>query len=241
MSSVSHAESAAAVAEAKSASGFLRSRLGSLLAVVPLAFWTVNHLWNNLAAFSGAEAWQASVTTYAHPAAQFLTAIVVLLPLVLHMVWGIGRILTSRPNNVRYTYFANLKYALQRLSAIGVMLFLGAHLWLAMLHPRFVEGQPEPFADISHEMHREQTRARQNRVGRDCAVFHFARDVVGSCLRALSSGRRDSVISATSAFFDVGKSAHVSFCDRLDRRDCADRHRLLIVIARREWPADALV
>ena len=58
----------------------MRSRLGSLLAVVPLAFWTVNHLWNNLAAFSGAEAWQANVTTYAHPAAQFLTAIVVLLP-----------------------------------------------------------------------------------------------------------------------------------------------------------------
>lgn len=153
MSSVSHAESAAELAEAKSAAGFMRSRLGSLLAVVPLAFWTVNHLWNNLAAFSGAEAWQANVTTYAHPAAQFLTAIVVLLPLVLHMVWGVGRLLTSRPNNVKYTYFTNLKYALQRLSAIGVMLFLGAHLWLAMLKPRFTEGGPEPFSDISHEMH----------------------------------------------------------------------------------------
>jgi succinate dehydrogenase / fumarate reductase, cytochrome b subunit len=42
---------------------------------------------------------------------------------------------------------------LQRLSAIGLLLFLGAHLWLAMLHPRLTTGRPEPFSDISHEMH----------------------------------------------------------------------------------------
>lgn len=153
MSSASHAEGSAAAAEARTAAGFLRSRLGSILAVFPLSVWTVNHLWNNLAAFNGADAWQASVTTYAHPVAQLTTAIIVLLPLVLHMVWGIGRLLTARPNNIRYTNFTNFKYALQRLSAIGVMLFLGAHLWLAMLHPRLVEGAPEAFSDISHEMH----------------------------------------------------------------------------------------
>ncbi|MGH7286117.1 MAG: succinate dehydrogenase [Polyangiaceae bacterium] len=131
----------------------MRSRLGSFLAVFPLAVWTVNHLWNNLAAFRGASEWEAAVTQYPHPVAQLATAIVVLLPLVLHTVWGVGRLLTSRPNNVKYTYYGNLKYMLQRLTAIGVLLFLGAHLWLAMLQPRFVQGGPEPFSDISHEMH----------------------------------------------------------------------------------------
>ncbi len=132
--------------------GFLRARLGSFLALVPLAVWTFIHVWNNLSAFSGPEAWQASVTTYSHPIAQLVTAVVVLLPLVLHSVWGLGRLLTSRPNNVRYGYVANLKYLLQRLSAVGVLLFLGAHLWLAMLKPRFMEGHAEAFADIAHEM-----------------------------------------------------------------------------------------
>jgi succinate dehydrogenase / fumarate reductase, cytochrome b subunit len=133
-------------------SGFLRARLGSLFAILPLGVWTFIHLWNNLAAFQGGEAWEQSVTTYSHPVAQLLTAIVVLLPLVLHTIWGFGRLLTTRPNNVRYGFFANLKYILQRLSAIGVVLFLGAHIWLAMLHPRLVEGHSEVFADISHEM-----------------------------------------------------------------------------------------
>lgn len=131
---------------------FVRSKLGSFLAVVPLGAWTVLHLWNNLAAFQGPEKWQAAVTEYPHPLAHAITGIVVLLPLVVHTVWGVFRLAASRPNLVRYGYYANLKYVLQRLSAIGLALFLGAHLWLAMLRPRLAEGRAEPFADIAHEM-----------------------------------------------------------------------------------------
>ncbi|HVJ88523.1 MAG TPA: hypothetical protein VM580_01890 [Labilithrix sp.] len=132
---------------------FIRARLGSFLAVVPLGLWTVNHLWNNLAAFKGAEAWQSSVTEYSHPVSFFATSLVALMPLAFHTIWGIGRLRSTRPNLGSYRYFANLKYILQRLSAIGVLLFLGAHIWLAMLHPRLTTGRPEPFADIAHEMH----------------------------------------------------------------------------------------
>ncbi len=131
---------------------FLRARMGSLLAVVPLGVWTVHHLWNNLSAFKGGAAWQADVTEYGHPLAFFASSVVALLPLVLHTVWGISRLTSAKPNNVKYKNYTNLKYALQRLSAIGVMLFLGAHIWLALLHPRLTTGHPEPFADIAHEM-----------------------------------------------------------------------------------------
>jgi succinate dehydrogenase / fumarate reductase cytochrome b subunit len=142
-----------APAAAPTAKTFLWSRLASILAVAPLSVWTFFHLWNNLAAFQGAAQWQSAVTEYTHPIAQLITGIVVLLPLVLHSVWGIGRLLSARPNNVRYGFYGNLKYALQRITAIGVLFFLGAHLWLAMLHPRLVEGKAESFADIAHEMH----------------------------------------------------------------------------------------
>lgn len=145
--------SAAAPTTRRLDGSFLRSRLGSLLAVVPLGVWTVNHLWNNLSAFQGAAQWQADVTEYRHPLVFFASGTVALLPLVLHTIWGIGRLVSAKPNNVKYKFFANLKYTLQRLSAIGVMLFLGAHLWLALLHPRITTGRPEPFADIAHEMH----------------------------------------------------------------------------------------
>ncbi len=144
---------AAAEAPTKSADGaFLRSRLGSLLAIFPLGVWTVNHLWNNLAAFKGGPAWQSAVTEYPHPLAHLVTMVVVLLPIVLHTIWGISRMTQTRPNLHKYATFTNLKFVVQRLSAVGILLFLGAHVWLAMLHPRFVVGHPEAFADISNEM-----------------------------------------------------------------------------------------
>jgi succinate dehydrogenase / fumarate reductase, cytochrome b subunit len=132
--------------------GFLRSRLGSALAIAPLGVWTVVHLWNNLAAFKGAAEWERAVTEYDHPVAFFFSTLLALLPLALHTVWGIARLASAKPNNGRYLYFQNWKYLLQRLSALGLLLFLGAHLWLAMLNPRLVQHRPEPFADISHEM-----------------------------------------------------------------------------------------
>src|SRR5271169_5183548 len=130
---------------------FLRARLGSLVAVVPLGVWCVGHLWNNLSALRGGDEWQRAVTEYPHPVAQAATGILVLLPLAIHVVWGLGRLWSTRPNNGSYAFYGNLKYLLQRLSALGVLLFIGAHLWLAMLKPRMVEGHPEAFADIAHE------------------------------------------------------------------------------------------
>jgi succinate dehydrogenase / fumarate reductase cytochrome b subunit len=134
-------------------SSFFGGRVGSLVAVVPLGVWVVVHLWHNLAAFSGAEAWQAAVTEYPHPIAEAVVGILVLLPLTLHILWGLARLWSARPNNLHYGYYGNLKYLLQRLSALGVLAFVGAHLWLAFLKPRIQEGHAEAFADIAQEMH----------------------------------------------------------------------------------------
>jgi succinate dehydrogenase / fumarate reductase cytochrome b subunit len=153
---------------------FLRARLASLLAVVPLGVWTVGHLWHNLAAIKGSAAWQSEVTEYGHPIAFFASSIVALLPLALHTVWGIGRLLTAQPNNVKYKFYYNFKYALQRLSAIGILLFLGAHIWLAMLHPRITTGRPEPFADIAHEMHHHGPTLAVYVLGTLGVAFHLA-------------------------------------------------------------------
>src|ERR1700722_7153461 len=86
-------------------SSFFQGRLASALGILPLAVWTIAHLWQNLSAFQGAEAWPRHATESPPPVAQAITAIVVLLPLVIHTVWGIGRIATSRPNNQRYGFY----------------------------------------------------------------------------------------------------------------------------------------
>jgi succinate dehydrogenase / fumarate reductase cytochrome b subunit len=153
---------------------FIAERLGSALAILPLGVWTLIHLWNNLAAFQGAPAWQTAVTEYPHPFAEAIALAIVLVPLVWHVIWGITRIGQTRPNYPRYGFFVNLKFMLQRLSAVGVLLFLGAHLWLAFLKPRLLEGQVEPFSDISHEMHFHRPTLLVYILGVLGIAYHFA-------------------------------------------------------------------
>lgn len=174
--------STAATSTSRVDGAFLRARLGSLLAVAPLGVWTVWHLWSNLAAFQGAEAWQESVTGHANPLAQLVTGIVVLVPLALHTVWGIGRLFSAKPNNLRYGFYANLKYAVQRLSAIGLVGFLGAHLWLAMLRPRLVLGRAEAFEDIAHEMHHHGPTITVYALGILGVSYHLANGLHSFCM-----------------------------------------------------------
>ena len=181
---------AAASASATRAS-FVRARLASALAVFPLGAWTLVHLYDNLSAFSGARSWESAVTEYPHPFAQAMTAIVVLLPLGLHAVWGIGRLGAIRPNNLSYPFYGNLKFLLQRVTAIGVLFFLGAHLWLALLKPRLVEGHAEPFDDIARQMHSHMPTLVTYLLGTLGVAYHLANGAQTFCMGwgVVSSGR----------------------------------------------------
>lgn len=160
-----------------SRTSFISNRLASLLAIAPLGVWLVIHLWNNLAARSGPEAWQQAVTEYPHPLASGITFAVVLVPLIWHVIWGTTRTIQERPNYPRYAYFSNLRFILQRLSALGLALFLGAHLWLAFIKPRFLEGAPESFADISHQMRFHTPTLIVYLLGTLGAAYHLANGV----------------------------------------------------------------
>jgi succinate dehydrogenase / fumarate reductase cytochrome b subunit len=162
-------------------SGFFQARLASAVAIAPLGVWTFIHLWHNLSAFEGADAWQTAVTQYAHPFAEGIAGILVLLPLAIHTVWGVSRLASSRPNNPRYRSYSNFKYVLQRIAAVGVLLFLGAHLWQAMVRPR-LEGHPEPFAHIAQYMHFHTPTLVVYLLGTLGVAYHLANGVHTACM-----------------------------------------------------------
>lgn len=163
-------------------SSFFQARIASAVAIFPLGFWTFTHLWHNLAAFDGADAWQAAVTEYPHPFAEAMSGLIVLLPLAIHTVWGVGRLVASRPNNLRYGFYGNLKYLLQRLAAVGVLFFLGAHIWQAMLRPRLVEGHAEPFAHIAQFMHSHTPTLVVYLLGTLGVAYHLANGAQTACM-----------------------------------------------------------
>jgi succinate dehydrogenase / fumarate reductase cytochrome b subunit len=171
--------SQAAAVDVPTKTPLLKSRLGSFLAVVPLSIWVINHIWDNLAAFNGAAAWESSVTGYTNPFTQIVTFIIVLLPLLLHTGWGLIRLFNFKPNNGRYNNYGNLKYILQRLSAVGVLFFLGAHIWLAFLRPHLLLGHPERFDDIAREMHHHLPTLIVYLLGTMGTAYHLANGLQG--------------------------------------------------------------
>jgi succinate dehydrogenase / fumarate reductase, cytochrome b subunit len=152
----------------------LQSRLGSFLAVFPLSLWVINHLWDNLYAFSGGQAWQSAVTGYSHPFSKALSLLLAMVPLLFHTGWGLVRLFSFRPNNLAYNNYGNLKYIVQRVTAAGLLAFLGAHIWLAFLHPYLTHGQPEAFTDIAREMRFHGPTLMVYLIGTVATAYHLA-------------------------------------------------------------------
>jgi succinate dehydrogenase / fumarate reductase cytochrome b subunit len=168
---------------------FWWARLASFVAILPLGVWTVIHLANNLHAFAGAEDWSKHVTQSASPVGQGIVLTLVFLPLAMHTVWGLQRMRSARPNG--YGTFGNLKYILQRLTAVGVLLFLGAHIYKAFIEPRFLEGQPENFADFAHTMNHHVPTLVVYLLGTLGVAYHLANGVSSFAWTwGLSAGRK---------------------------------------------------
>lgn len=140
-----------AVIQETSPARALLPKLGSLLAVAPLSVWTAWHLWENLSAWQGATVWESRVTEPGNPVASALTSLIVFGPLFVHILWGARRLKMTRAN--AYPFFGNLKYVLQRLSALGLLAFIAAHVYLARIAPalRNPNGH-EDFGDLAAHM-----------------------------------------------------------------------------------------
>lgn len=148
--------------EVAASRGGLFPRLGSALAIAPLGVWTVWHLWENLYVWAGKESWAAHVTDVhvaegqspayvGNAVSSWLVSVVVLGPLVLHTIWGLRRIRMTKPNG--YKFFGNAKYLLQRASALGLMGFLAAHVYLARIKPALHNPTGhEEFCDLAGHM-----------------------------------------------------------------------------------------
>lgn len=108
----------------------------SFFGIVPLGVYVFAHLWTNLNSLAGPEAFDAALLrSRSHPTFLFLEIVGLGAPLLVHTVLGLGLLGKMRPNNARYRSLRNLKFLLQRISAIGILLFIGAHVVKARIAP----------------------------------------------------------------------------------------------------------
>lgn len=122
-------------------SHFLLRRLHSLLGLLPIGAFLSFHLWENSQSRLGASHYNGEVVAFLQ-GMNYLTVIeivVIALPLVLHAGYGLLISTQMRWAPRRYAYLRNWLYGLQRISGIGILLFLVLHVGMTR-----VQGLWEP-------------------------------------------------------------------------------------------------
>ncbi|MEB3103621.1 succinate dehydrogenase [Ferviditalea candida] len=110
---------------------FLLGRLHSLMGIVPLGLFLLEHLFSNVTAAFGSAAFNHQVAVlHAIPLLPVLEILLIFLPLVYHAGYGIYLAYISKNNVNKYQYARNWMFALQRLTGIVTLLFVGYHVWM---------------------------------------------------------------------------------------------------------------
>lgn len=109
---------------------FFYRRLHSLLGVVPIGIFLIQHLIVNHFAAYGRESFnQAAGFMHNLPFRLFLETFIIYLPILFHAVLGVYIVFTVKYNNKRYGYFRNTMFTLQRISGIITLVFIAWHVW----------------------------------------------------------------------------------------------------------------
>jgi succinate dehydrogenase / fumarate reductase cytochrome b subunit len=163
------------------ARGLSQKQVLSLLGLVPLSVYVLAHLWTNLYSLAGAAAFDARLLeTRSSPAFLALEIFGLGLPLLVHAWIGMKLVFKMRPNLGEYPTLANTRYLLQRVTAIGVLLFLGAHVVKARILPAQA-GTHETWHGM-HEALSEPITFTVYALGLTGVAFHLANGLWGASL-----------------------------------------------------------
>lgn len=111
--------------------GFYSRKLHSLLGIIPLGFFLLEHLITNFSAVEDGPSGFTSSVKWINglPLVLVLEIVLIWLPLLYHGVYGTYIAFLAKPNNGRFRTERNNRYLLQRITGIIALLFIVWHVW----------------------------------------------------------------------------------------------------------------
>ncbi len=109
---------------------FLIRRLHSLSGLLPVGAYMIVHLLTNASILNGVESFQ-NLVYQIHSLGKILWIVewgFIFLPLLFHAGFGVVIIMGSKSNTSQYSYVANWRYRMQRITGMVALLFIGFHV-----------------------------------------------------------------------------------------------------------------
>lgn len=109
---------------------FFNRRLHSLLGVIPVGLFLMQHMVINHFATGGEESFNRAAKFMEHlPFRYLLETFVIFLPLLFHAIYGLYIAFTAKNNVSRFGFFRNWMFLLQRVSGVITLIFITWHVW----------------------------------------------------------------------------------------------------------------
>jgi succinate dehydrogenase / fumarate reductase, cytochrome b subunit len=109
---------------------FFNRRLHSLLGVIPVGLFLMQHMVVNQFVTRGPEAFNEAAKFMEHlPFRYLLETFVIFLPLLFHAIYGLYIAFTAKNNASRFGFFRNWMFLLQRVTGVITLIFITWHVW----------------------------------------------------------------------------------------------------------------
>ncbi|RRJ61744.1 succinate dehydrogenase [Paenibacillus oralis] len=156
--------------------GFYSRKLHSLLGVIPLGFFILEHMITNFAAVEGGSEGFKEAVAFLNslPLVLALEIFGIWLPLLYHGVYGLYIAFQAKPNNGRFPTERNLRYLLQRISGVIVLVFVIWHLWETRVQVALGNVTHEELGGVMHSIVTQPVFFLLYLISVVAASFHFA-------------------------------------------------------------------
>jgi succinate dehydrogenase / fumarate reductase, cytochrome b subunit len=109
---------------------FFNRRLHSLLGVIPIGLFLMQHMVVNHFATGGEDSFnKAAHFMESLPFRYLLESFIIFLPLLFHAIYGLYIAFTAKNNASSYGFFRNWMFLLQRVSGVITLIFITWHVW----------------------------------------------------------------------------------------------------------------
>lgn len=154
---------------------FFNRRLHSLLGVIPVGFFLLEHLWTNHYATQGAAVFQEKVEwLWSIPFLPLLEIFLIFLPLLYHGVYGLYIAFTAQNNLKSYSTFRNIMFMLQRVTGVITLIFVTLHVWQTRIQVALADMSAQDLTVHTADILANNFNLILYMIGVVAAVFHFS-------------------------------------------------------------------
>lgn len=154
---------------------FFNRRIHSLLGVIPVGFFLVEHLYSNYAMTKGIQAYIEQVEwIWSLPFLPILEILFIFLPLSYHAIYGLYVAYQARNNVTNYGTFRNIMFFLQRVTGVITLVYILWHVWQTRIQLLIHDFTATELAEHTASILQNPITLTLYIIGLVAAVFHFS-------------------------------------------------------------------